>query len=97
NIEALGLESAVTNVQLYPNPATDRAYLVLEHPLTNAATVTLHDVSGKMVYRKDWEADAPRQIPLNFGTANFSPGVYIVRLTQENGKQTVVERLVVSR
>jgi hypothetical protein len=97
NIEALGTGEGVSNVRIYPNPTSDRAYIVLDQPLTSAAIVTLHDVTGKVVYRKNWTADAPRQLPLNFGTAHFPPGVYVVRMTQENGREAFAERLVVTQ
>lgn len=96
NIEVLGTSQGINNVRIYPNPASDRAYLVLDQPLSSATIVMMYDVAGKVVYRKDWAADAPRQLPLNFGTANFSPGVYVVRMTQENGKETFAERLVIT-
>jgi hypothetical protein len=97
NIEVLGLSQVISDIRIYPNPASDRAYLVLDQQLTSAAIVTLHDVTGKVVYQKNWDVDAPRQLPLNFGTANFPPGVYVVRMTQEGGREAFAERLVVTR
>ncbi|CAH0998702.1 hypothetical protein LEM8419_00048 [Neolewinella maritima] len=72
-------------IQLYPNPVTDQ--LTVESPY--AHQLSLHDISGRTVYQRDYPEGIHR-VNVN----DLSHGVYIVRLVA-SGQRPVSRRIVV--
>ncbi|MBL0125893.1 MAG: hypothetical protein IPP83_00235 [Flavobacteriales bacterium] len=65
-----------------PNPADDRATLVLEQPLEEPGTFMLYNAQGSMVMSRVVPKDARR---LEFGTTELAPGLYHFTLRSTTG------------
>ncbi len=66
-------------VQIYPNPATDKANLLL--PASSAAVVSIVNATGQQVFRQTFNGNNNIQLPLE----QLQPGVYRIRV-QQNGE-----------
>ncbi len=65
-------------ITLYPNPVSDRLYIKL--PGSNRKTVTLVQMDGRIA-----EEHVTSSSLLEVDVRNYSQGLYIVRITDENG------------
>lgn len=79
--------SALENVNVYPNPATNGSNMFVEITAGEAQniTATIVDVTGKVVYTEQFNHNGGEQIftlPVN----NLSTGVYVLNLNSKNGK-----------
>ena len=84
-------EATVLMAPLYPNPAVNGTFIQLVEP-GSIAIVQLLDVTGKRLY----EQTIPEtESSLLLDLRPFPPGVYLVKVTQNN--QSQVQRLVLSR
>ncbi|MEZ4827667.1 MAG: T9SS type A sorting domain-containing protein [Bacteroidia bacterium] len=94
-LSAIDRESAwVQNLRLYPNPAKDR--IQIEGDLLQASTVFMEitDLIGRSLYRKEFRA-APGHFEQTVLTADFTPGVYILRWVSPEG--SAVRRFVIEQ
>jgi hypothetical protein len=82
------------SLTLLPSPLAGNV-LHVEYSLNQAgpANVTLFDISGRPVAKRDFVADRTGELPLDLHL--LSGGVYLVRL--EDGHQSLVRKLVVQR
>src|SRR5690606_30998657 len=81
-----GLETSVFNeVEMYPNPANGVVYI---DNLPNDTTVTITDMTGKLIY-------SIKQVgyTLSIDTAKFAKGLYQVQIT--NSGKSIAKKLVV--
>ena len=79
---------AVSEVSLYPNPATDR--VVLDGLSDGEAEVRIHDLSGRLVLTR--LAAGPTAL---LDISSLAPGCYVVRVVQ--GDEVKVVKVVVER
>lgn len=77
----------MTGIRVYPNPA--REFFWLKASGVQNAEATIHDLSGRVVYRGVLYDETTR-IP----TAGLSPGMYLVYVQDERG--TAVRKIVVN-
>jgi hypothetical protein len=68
-----------TNISLYPNPATDVVYFSAP---SKASSITVYDVSGRMV--KSVSANADNSVPVN----ELTPGYYSVQIKGQDYSST---------
>jgi hypothetical protein len=82
------------SLTLTPSPLAD-GVLQVEYSLNKSgpASVTVFDVLGRPVARRDFTGADAGEFPLNL--RSLSAGVYLVRL--EDGRRSVVQKLVVQR
>ena len=73
---------------LQPNPATSQVNLDIQG-VTGMVNCMLIDMSGRVVYNKDINAEVAQTINLN----SLAKGAYFVRIT--NDKFSKVEKLIV--
>jgi len=78
------------HIFLTPNPTSGRFSLVLDFPSGKPASVSIFDVSGKLV-----QSNIPVAGQHDFDLTENAPGVYLIRV--EVGDLEVAKRVVVSR
>jgi hypothetical protein len=76
------------SVKMYPNPATDILQISTDNVLIN--TITIYDLKGSVVLLKN-NIDSSEK---NINITNLESGIYLVKITSENGKSSV-EKLVI--
>lgn len=86
-------EQQSIGMEVFPNPAADRATVVLA--ADNATTLTLFDAHGKMVMQQPPIA-AHGLVTATLDLSGLAPGVYSVRAQSQNGDSGST-RLVVTR
>lgn len=74
------LQTSTTAFTLYPNPATDKAYISLSNPkpLPPGIRAELYDYTGRLLLQQ--ALDATATIDLH----NIHPGMYMIRLYQRD-------------
>lgn len=86
-IIGVGMDNEFANtVMIYPNPVAD--VLTIDN-CSDVRTVTLIDLSGKVMT----SVDNNGQSSMNINMASYQKGMYIIKLTGENGN-TKIERVV---
>lgn len=75
-------------VSMIPNPASDSLYISITNHTINSITIT--DLKGGEVFNTDNITTPVKMIPIN----NLSDGIYLVRITSENGS-SFVKKLVI--
>jgi hypothetical protein len=66
----------------YPNPATDNFTVAYTFTDDNGGSVTVTDLTGKVIYTQNCPAQSGT---LNIETSSWAKGVYMLSLTDENG------------
>jgi hypothetical protein len=77
---------------IYPNPFNG-SFTIHHHaiqPPTDLQAVQVYNAAGQLVWDKRYNGNAERQIWVN--TANFSKGMYILKLIYSN--KTIVEKVI---
>jgi len=77
-----GVASVTTEeaLKVFPNPASDNINLSFSLQDTKDASVSISDVTGRVLFMKNEDALAIGQNNLSFSTAGFPAGVYMVQL-----------------
>ena len=81
------LESGETSsIQVYPNPATDRAMLKFTSSNESEYTITLMEMTGNVVYTTSHHAlQGDNNIELDL--SRFAKGIYMIQLSGQGGQQ----------
>ena len=66
-------------LELFPNPALDRATVRIGHPLRAGASASVRDLLGRLVQRVELDPGSP-QIDIS----GLPPGNYLVELVEGN-------------
>ena len=80
------------SVTVYPNPVQDKATIMLDGFNPGQIVLTLHDMNGNVLIRKNMNIRSQGKEMLELDVANVSSGVYILSI--ENGSEKQVLRLV---
>jgi hypothetical protein len=80
------------SIRIYPNPASDAAYVQVKSQVQGTATLTMMDLVGKTVLNETLTI-APGEEVIPVSLDNIRKGLYIVRLTI--GEETINQKLVV--
>ena len=75
-------DSKVQEFELYPNPVSDYLYVKINVELSEAAVVSLYDVSGKVV--ANYKGSLAFKDVLELKTSNLNAGVYFLKITDED-------------
>ncbi|MGB0886832.1 MAG: T9SS type A sorting domain-containing protein [Vicingaceae bacterium] len=79
----------ITNeVSVYPNPTNNKFVVNLKGALLQETTVSVYNVTGKLVYNQKITANQ-----LSINTENWANGIYQIRI--ENATQSISEKMVV--
>lgn len=83
-------------VSVYPNPASDKATLVIDAINASSLDINILDIHGKVVAAPVLNQNLSiGENIFTINTENLNTGVYFVTLTSNNGKETV--KLVVNK
>ena len=66
--------------KLYPNPNNGSFTLAYDLKALNTANVTIYDISGKLVYKKEID-NLENKIAIN--TLNLNNGIYFIQLSDD--------------
>ena len=75
-------------LKIYPNPVTDMLHVDIDQD--ENLSVSIFDLSGRFLY----SLTGIKGRRLNIDLSRFDPGLYLVQITQENGKSNYVEKIV---
>ncbi len=84
-------EVANKTLDVYPNPASQYV-IVYNYSADNARSALLYDLNGRMVKK---QLLAQKASPID--VSRLSPGLYILRVADKNGKAIRTEKIVISR
>ncbi len=82
-------------LDVHPNPARDRAQVLLHSPAAGDYQVGLYDVLGRTLRERRGTARTAGEITVGLGLEGIGPGIYFIRAG--GGGQADVARLVVTR
>ena len=77
-------ENQSTTLSVYPNPASNEAFVTIEN--AGLTMVSVYDIQGRMVSNMSVEAEAGEQVRLS--TEAMSNGVYFVRVSNDSTVRT---------
>jgi hypothetical protein len=81
-------EQLASDIQLFPNPATDQTSLRFSLTEANTMNITVVDATGRLMQDLGQELFPAGQHNLEISTADLAAGMYMVVLQGENGRQT---------
>ena len=90
-IQVNGYNPDNTSMQVYPNPASADVSVVVNEPLPQGSTISCYDITGKQMWNTPAE---PNTKYMTIDVSTLTPGIYILRLLQPDGSDSV-KRLVV--
>ncbi|HPE97542.1 MAG: T9SS type A sorting domain-containing protein [Chitinophagales bacterium] len=76
--------NAVWEMDLYPNPASENAYIQIGSSDNTTAELLIANIQGELVYREVIQISEGNQI-VSLPVSNMAAGVYMVSLVSENG------------
>ncbi|MEZ4799573.1 MAG: M43 family zinc metalloprotease [Flavobacteriales bacterium] len=89
------LEGKAANFEIYPNPANDNAQISLSLNNASDVTITLTDVSGRIIDTIS-KYDMPAGVNyMNISTANYADGMYMVTVKTATGSS--MQRLIIRK
>ncbi|HEU4717501.1 MAG TPA: T9SS type A sorting domain-containing protein [Bacteroidia bacterium] len=74
--------SANHDLKVFPNPVVDNSNVTFRLDNAGAATVSIYDLSGKLVSSKEYQDLTAGNNTVQFGTDGFTKGTYIIMVTQ---------------
>jgi len=83
------------NANIFPNPAINGVINIGTNGVLNSKlNVTVYDLLGNAVYQNNYgEMNSARTITIN--SERLSPGIYMIRMTNDSGDYESVERIVI--
>lgn len=77
--------------KVYPNPATNMAYLSYENKSTGPVTLQMYDMSGRLVgdLLNENQPIGAQKVSINVESMHLPKGVYFLRLMSNDGLQTI--------
>lgn len=88
-----GIENTIEQIGVYPNPASDKSYLVLKLREGGDAVLIVSDITGKKVFENKQQIHAGNNI-LEIDTDQLAAGYYQVNLTTEKAHAAVKLQVV---
>lgn len=89
HIESIRLNTVYARVTVYPSPVADKLY-IQNVPLEKLKEVSIVNTSGILVYKSASVSDE------GISVANFSTGIYIVKVLQTDGTLDT-QKIIVTR
>ena len=81
-------ENSTGNISLYPNPATNQAWVKYELDSPSNVKLTITDAIGKTVLVLLDDSQAKGKHKISFQTNSLQAGMYFFRLESENWAET---------
>ncbi len=85
----------VTNISLYPNPATNAASLSLDLVQNETLSINVLNTVGQVMYTKTLNNISAGNHIVDFNTENWANGIYNINISSTNG--TVNRKLTISK
>ncbi len=85
------LNTPLTGINVYPNPATDVLNISIENEALNTVNVSIFSITGSQVYQLNRNVSGVNNLEIS--VADWQSGVYFVRI--ENGGKTAIQKLIV--
>ena len=77
-------EKLVTGGKVYPNPASQEAYIEIDSKITGAVKVTIVDINGKLVSSEKVGAVVPGKNSVKLAIDQLSTGMYFLNISIDN-------------
>lgn len=81
-------EPIYANALLYPNPATDACKLVFDAKNNNSMTLSVTDISGRIIKQYDTQYQAGKN-EISIDTRSMPNGLYFVNMISADGRKTL--------
>jgi len=79
---------------VYPNPVGKNEWVQINTNGTKALSISLLDLTGKLIYNKDVDASAQAKYSLDLSAiSNLATGTYFLKVISEN--QTQIQKLII--
>ncbi len=91
-ISSVTEKSEIGNIDIFPNPFQDILNLKF-HEIENSLTVSIYDLNGKKLISEKMDTSGTHSIHLG----NLSAGVYIIKITDQNGSFYHSSKLIKSK
>ena len=79
---------------LYPNPGTgEDIHVLLTSPVSGSVLLSLYEISGKLLYRKDAGSDPGFPASFTIPAGGLRSGIYIVDIRADSG--SLLKKLVI--
>lgn len=82
---SVGYLKEESRIDIFPNPASERVTIILRDAFPDEYTVTLGDISGRVLYRSGRLLEREHIIG---NLDSFNPGIYIIRIDYQGGYET---------
>ena len=82
------------SLNIYPNPTSEGFTITSSAPLSHKTTVSLYDLQGRLIERKDFKAEDQSSIYFKL-SPSYLQGLYLLKI-QEEGQVLVSKRLTIS-
>jgi hypothetical protein len=82
----------LSNISIYPNPATDRVRLQVETLQPETLQIAMYDIVGRTVYTTALQGN-DNQISQDIDISKFAKGIYMLQIATSKGK--ITKKLVI--
>ena len=89
------VNSAISNISVYPSPAKNAASLSLDLVQNENVTITVLNTVGAVVYNESLSNLSAGNHVVNFNTENWASGMYNINISTNNG--TTNRKLVIAK
>ena len=90
NILASKENEKMEDIKIFPNPTSEKINITVDHQFSNEATITLSDLSGKLVHNQNYRSKKVITIDVR----SFAKGTYV--LTIKNQKQNYSQKIIIN-
>lgn len=93
--QEINTKNEVTNLglQVYPNPVNEQANLVLQSPIADIAELTIVDITGKVVFAKNYEVEEGSNMII-IPTLNWANGTYVFNMTLSSNNNILTGKII---
>ena len=85
---------ALSQLTIYPNPATANFHLKLSNNYRGNVQLQLFDLTGRLIQKQEFRK-TETQLQSSINVANLPTGMYLLRVQQ--GKKMVMQKLTIKR
>lgn len=88
-LNVASVQEAQIDANIYPNPATETAYLYFNLPDKENIRLAVTDVSGRLIYMQPNTSYLPGRNEIILSVHQFANGLYLVNLVSNHARKTV--------
>jgi len=91
NVGVAPITQPSSSFNLYPNPASEMAYLSYQNKTSGPVTIQLMDISGRLVadLLNENQSVGMQKLPIDITALHLPKGMYFVQLNSSNSLQTI--------